>query len=43
VRRRRARSAADGARLAAEYRAFADALSVEPQLERLLRESGIAA
>jgi SAM-dependent methyltransferase len=43
VRRRRARSGAHRARLAREYRDFADALSVEPALERLLRDTGAAA
>jgi hypothetical protein len=33
---RTARPARDRARLAGEYRAFADALGIEPSLERLL-------
>ena len=33
---RTARPARDRARLAAEYRTFADALGIEPSLERLL-------
>jgi hypothetical protein len=43
VRRSRSRTSQARSRLAAEYRAFADALSIEPALERLLREGGVAA
>jgi hypothetical protein len=38
VRLDRPRSVRDRTRLAVEYRAFADALGIEPTLERLLRD-----